>query len=270
MINGIFNTTYKYNKPMPKRVVVIDDFTTKQVYLDFDFKPDATHGEVVSRFIEEGLPSAQIDKINIKTNNLSNIIGALEKVLSSIDSGIKYDALNMSFGNFFNIKYLAQILDKNINEANINKYKNDIKNWLNTANVDDNGKQIRKIIQLLDNISSHGVPIYLSAGNAGKENFNLFSLAEKSVTVGALNKDNKTKSKFNCSLVDKWTQGCFSIRKLTDKKGHTGFDYTGDGTIDKYTTSTSSYTKWANPYGIYGSSFASPRQLVQDLLKTRQ
>lgn len=96
-----------------KRIAIVDDFTNKSVFIDADFKPDLTHGEVVSRFLEEGLPDAELVRFKghcIKATDdempsdeenicfLRSISEQLDKILQDIKNGKTYDAINISLG----------------------------------------------------------------------------------------------------------------------------------------------------------------------------
>ncbi len=67
---AVFENNQAQDRP---RIAVVDNFTHKEILIDLDGKPDLSHGEVVERFIEEGLPNAQIDRFNdyIDVKNLT-------------------------------------------------------------------------------------------------------------------------------------------------------------------------------------------------------
>lgn len=253
----------------PKNIALIDDFTNNSVFIDDDFLPDATHGEVVTRFIREGLPNAKIEPFDIGDgeNRPSRAIKALDKMLADMDKGVKYDALNFSFGYGFDFGMLSASIRQIITPANIKKHKEEVKNWLNTAQVCKKEAEVRDIIVKLEKLSSKGVKVYVSAGNKGKikpNSFNMFSLASGVKSVGALDEHRK-KSKLSVddSLITNWETGVFKIRKMRDKKGKLGFDYTGDGTVDIYVESTTSQKKKPQKF-LSGTSFAAPKILTKD------
>jgi len=165
----------------------------------------------------------------------------------------------------YDFDMLSISLRKKITPDNIKQNKSEIKNWFNTAAGGEKEVKIRDIIAKLDEISSRGVKIYISAGNKDNSHlngFNLFSLVNNARVVGALDA-NKKKDKLsaNDSLITNWETGVFKIRKFRDKNGKFGFDYTGDGTIDIYEDRTTSSKKIPRP-SLFGTSFATPKVLA--------
>lgn len=256
-----------------RHIAVIDDFTNKSLFIDADFSPDISHGEAVTRFIKEGLPNSQIETFDTKSSKNSEvgIIKCLDELLKRIDRGEKYDALNLSFSKDLDIKSLSPFLNKKITAKNLNQHKTEIKQWIDSSNLDKEAKEIREIIHKLDRIESKGVKIYTIAGNEGTNNFNMFSLVNNVNTIGARDFNNKNKANFSAdnSLVTGWETGEFQIRKLKNTKGNWGFDYTDDGTIDIYSDKTTSFIKMSNPFGLNGTSFSTPKALVKDIKKKK-
>src|SRR5699024_6942913 len=107
----------------------------------------------------------------------------------------------------------------------------------------------------LERLSAKGVKIYISAGNKGKNYLNLYTLADNVNVVGATNSYGTAKTKFsnNNSLVNRWFKGVFSVKKIKDKDGQTGFDINEDGKIDILAKDTTSRLKIAAE-SIYGTS----------------
>lgn len=253
----------------PKRIAVIDDFTNNSVFIDDDFLPDIPHGAVVARFIREGLPNAKIEPFDISNdkNRSSGTKIALDKILTDIDKGVKYDALNLSSGYGFDFGMLSASLRKIITPVNIKEHKEEVKNWFNAADVGKKEADVRDIIAKLEKLSSRGVKIYVSAGNnenSHPNDFNMFTLANGVKSVGALD-SHRRKSKLSVkdSLITNWETGVFKIRKMRDKNGQMGFDYTGDGTVDIYIEQTTSQKKKPQDF-LAGTSFAAPKVLVKD------
>lgn len=260
-----------------KKVAIIDDFTTKSVFVDLDAKPDITHGEVIKRFIQEGLPQAQIDCFEVKSEEgndafLKSANASLDSIIKKIDDGEKYDALNISFSATTYYSTISKQTGEEITPQNIAQKKDSIRKWMEGEKTDQELIQIKEIMKKLDAISSKGVPVYICADQGKHQKikrfqvFNLLNLSNNVKAVGALNKKGgKSRYSADNSLITDWSQGEFKIQKKTDSNGKTGFDYTGDGTIDIYEGQTTSYSKKVNPYGLLGTSFSTPKALARDL-----
>lgn len=269
------------NSDKKLKVAIVDDFTTKSIFVDGDNTPDIAHGKIMKRFIEEGLPEAQIDSFDIKSSYGAEMLmgtnSQLSSILQNINDGQKYDALNISLSGFINFSYLSKLMGKQITPENILQYKGEIKKWLDsqkdltkiTMHNNENLTQENEIIQKLDEISAKGVKIYIAAGNSA-DTFNAFSLAENVKTVGALDlKGDKMNEFSNNSLINSWALGISQINKVQDSKGKLGFDITGDGSIDIYADETSSFFKFTGD-PIRGTSGATPIALVRDFKQLKK
>lgn len=89
-----------------QRIAIIDCFAYKYMDLDNDGKPDISHGNLLLRFLEEGLPDAEIVKYDIDKHGtylvtmfyrIFYVEKELAKLISNIENGEKYDALNFSW-----------------------------------------------------------------------------------------------------------------------------------------------------------------------------
>ncbi len=261
------------SKPTPKKIAVVDNFSTKSICIDFLYTPDDSHGNVVKRFIEEGLPDAKIECFNLsKTEGgaeyFKEIDNNLGKILANIKKGEKYDALNMSESCDIEFDVLSKGMKKEITPENFAKNKALVQKWLNESKKDESVVELTKIINKLSEIASSGTSVYIGAGNYGKNVFNMLSLSNNTKIVGALD-ETGAKADYSAknSLVNKWDLGVLKITKLKDKNGKSGFDYTGDGTIDIYSDKTSCPIKIPTGIKVEGTSFSTPRALVRDLKK---
>lgn len=251
------------NSDKKLRIAIVDDFTTKSVFIDWDETPDISHGRAVKRFIEEGLPQAQIDTFDTKSDSSSEVNKQLDAVLKDIENGKKYDALNLSMGTVSSFADLSEIMGVQITPDNVAQKKDSIREWM----ARQKGLKSQETIQKLDEISSKGVSVYVAAGNHGKKIFSLYSLSKDVKTVGSLDGNGcKDSSCANNSLINSWGLGIFNINKTQNKKGQAGFDFTGDGSIDVYENETSSPTKIPTQT-IEGTSIAAPLVLVKDFKK---
>ncbi|NLF82362.1 MAG: S8 family peptidase [Candidatus Gastranaerophilales bacterium] len=265
-----------------KRIAIVDDFTNKSVFIDADFKPDLTHGEVVSRFLEEGMPDAELVRFNghcIQATDdempsdeenicfLRSISEQLDKILQDIKNGKTYDAINISLG--FDVDFAPYSESFGVSLQNIASDKKIIKDWILSPEAQkehEGWKELGNLIKKLDSISANNIPIYIAAGNKGANFYNLFDLGDNSITVGSLNKKGK-KANFSArnSAVDRWEQGVFDIKHITDKNSKIGFDYTGDGTVDITDDKTTAWWKLPNPFKLLGTSVSTPKAIVRDL-----
>lgn len=270
--NAVKRPVDKSNAPV-KKIALLDDFTNKSIYIDADDTPDLPHGEVVKRFIQEGAPNAKIEIFKMTASSdgsirAADVNRALDKVLEQIDKGEKYDALNISAGNYLSFAEVSKELGKSITPANLEQNSGSIKQLLFKQNTGERGIQLKAEFDKIEKISSKGVPIYMAAGNQGRDYFNMYSLAKGVRSVGSLESNGK-KADFSADnqLVTKWVQGVFNITETYDSKGKAGFDFTGDGSIDIYSNNCSSprppFTRDTSE--LWGTSFSSPKALAQDL-----
>lgn len=275
-------------------IAIIDDFSNKSVFIDSDDIPDVAHGKVVERFIKEGLPDAQISEFDIKNAELptalSNINNQLDNVLREIKNGKKFDALNISLSDNSSFETLSEILGVRLSPWGTAKYRDELRQIIKKGaqvsldqnateeeiKTHNNAVELNDIITKIDEISSTGVNVFMSAGNTLRDtpgktfanNLNLFSLAKTYKTVGAKNERGSTADFSNYNdLVNEWEKGVFHFKTMTDKNGEEGIDYTGDGTIDIYKKDLSSQNIMD---GIQGTSFATPLALVKDFKNRKE
>lgn len=264
-------------------VAIVDNFSPsfafnmsdESVFLNPDYKSTITHGQIVRRFIEEGLPDAKIKQFNTRssygkalTKSINTQLGAVLEDITK--KGEKYDVLNLSKDISIPFSTISAVMNEKITAKNISQHRAEIENLILS---DDSGAMgdIREILQKLDKISSYGVKIYISAGNEGKNNFNLLSLAKDVKNVGALDRwGSKASYSADNSLVNSWACGSSDVKKIRDARGKIGFDFTGDGSVDVCETEILSPSKKPNPYGLYGTSYSSPRLLASDLKKSKK
>jgi len=262
-----------FQKPQKrnKDIAIVDDFKTKDICIDFDSTPDVSHGEVIKRFIQEGLPQANIDTFQITKSNGATYAPALKSVLDKIQKGHKYDALNLSMSAPVDFTYLSKKVGKQITPDNVVQNADNIKKWINSEKNDKTVIQLKEALEQLDKISAGGVQIYVAAGNEGKNKFNLLNLAKNAKVVGSVNsKGQKTNFTEDNSFVKNWDLGIFPIKRAYNSKGKLGFDYTGDGSVDIYAEKTTSWLKFGSFSNIEGTSLSCPRKLAKDLKSTKK
>lgn len=250
-------------------IALVDDFTNSTFSIGNGFTE--THGHIGSRFLEEGLPKgSQIERFNTSitddnVNSLHEINTALDKVLVKIEHGKKYNALEMPTGDVIPFETLSKLMGTKITPQNVSMHRNALKNFFLTANSDKQYIEEKNVLRKLDKISANGIPVYVPAGNNGKDNFNIFSLANRARVVGALTRENK-KAGFSGdnSLVTRWSAGMFNVKTECNAKGKCGFDYTGDGTIDTYFPEGITIIMDSGN-GIMGTSYATSKAVAEDL-----
>lgn len=254
-----------------KKIAMIDNFSNDIVPIINDDAPDVSHGEVVKRLLKEGLPTAEIECFPVRFDS-DNVIppeestNALLGVLSQINKGEKFDAVNFSIGKPISYTELSKELGVDITPQNLAQNKALIKQFIFSKKDDIEAPYFKSKIETIEKIISKGVPVYVPAGNFENESFNVYSLANGVKTVSALDADGqKELSCADNSTVTNWAQGVFSIHKLKDSNGQVGYDYTEDGTIDLYKDTNPLSIDQIPAEEIWGTSFATPKAIVNDL-----
>lgn len=256
-----FEKNLRFDSSVSPKIAVIDEYKNKILKIDWDNEPDMIHGVAVESFIKSSLPNAEITRFDTNLNEKS-VKDALELILKS---GIKYDALNLSKSSDIKLKDLSLITGFKVTNETLAKDKKIIKERF-FASGHKESADIQAIIQNLEKLASDGTKIYISAGNKGKKSLNLYTLAHGVNVVGALNRYGVQKASFTSdnALINRWNKGVFYITKIKDSSGRAGFDINEDSQIDILADETSAKIK--KPASkIYGTSFASPSALVNDL-----
>lgn len=269
-----------------RNILVIDNFANKSsIDIDADFIGDVGHGFVTSKIIENGLDSVNVFKKNIDTYRTyygllmdkikgeekvgKSFIDVLNEVLAESATAKKYDAINLSAGISIDFEKLSKSLGIEITPENIKTLSKEIKIRLKTPKEDIyiDGQSlsiIGQVIDRMDSISAKGTQFYISAGNDGRNNINLFNLVDSAFNVGALEKNGK-KADFSCdnSLVNRW-----EISDLNRKKTDKGFDITGHGKTDVHYDEVTFFHKETfdgfHQMPLQGTSFSAPKALVRD------
>lgn len=263
-----------FSKQKPKNILVLDDFKEICVPIDIDLVPDVQHGFVVSRIIEKGLPNANVKKINIPKKEefckaSSKKHALMGGVLKEIKNGKKYDAINISMGipmpfNEFSKQTGIELTPENLaSKARVVKdylIKNSDKSLYNGKSDSVKIGSVVNFIDDLDSISSKGAKVYVAAGNSGKRSFNLLSLIDNSISVGALGpRGRKASYSADNSLVSRWKNDALKINKTGD-----GFNFSGGSDSDIGFEYTSNYFRLSG-FPLHGTSFSAPKVLVEDL-----
>ena len=261
---------------MQPRIAVIDDFTEKTMDFDADGIPDSTHGDRVFRFLEEGLPDANLVKFDL--NDYINpeyepfqgpqIENVLKKLVSDVKNGVHYDAVNISMSH--DVEYECEKCIPGITPENLKDNYEQIRAYLKQGYFDQ--KIADNNVSLIEELINAGVKVYIGAGNKGNNAYNAYGLAKGAIIVGSTKSDG-TKSDFSAdnSLVNKWARGSFPVAVTQD-----GIDYTADGTTDVRFEDLSSigengneqakeaFINFAKGRFIRGTSYAVPNAVVND------
>lgn len=267
--NNIGNDTFQRERN--KNILILDSFSEPDISVDIDLVNDVSHGEVVSKIIEKGLPNASVEKIDFPSNAISDDYSELGKNLTRIFQDIKqgnkkYDAINISLGIEMTFNEAKKRFGIILTPENIASKAKELKDSLLAKRTERKCFDDRmysnaiNIIDNLDSISSTGTKVYVAAGNSMNEKINLFSLIDNSVSVGALNSNNE-KSFYTAdnSLVNKWENGTLNI-----KKADGGITWTDNNTPDIEKKHISNIFQKASVFPIVGTSFAAPRAIVND------
>lgn len=264
IVSNTENTEYS-NYP---KILVIDCFERKSIAINKDDDLDVSHGEVISKVLEEKLPNADIYKRNIESLMSSNISENLDTLFSGIlKRREKYDAINMSFGVDITFQTLSELLGFEITQKNVANLKDRIRDSLaNSIYIFNNESlsTIAKNLNKMDSITANGNKIYVAAGNDYAEVFNLYSLANDIEVVGSKDWFDEPKSySANNSLVTRYELDEYPIEKTEE-----GFDITLDGKTDfkfEEMAFSRSATKEPSSQCLEGTSFAAPNAIIEDL-----
>lgn len=268
--NSIAKDTFQHEAP--KNILVLDHFSEPDISVDIDLVSDITHGEVVSKIIEKGLPNANVEKMHVPSDAIQSDFNKLGQNLTQIfhdtkQGTKKYDAINISLGIEMTFDEAKKRFGIILTPENIASKARELKDSLLAKRTerkcydDKMYSNAINVIDDLDSISSTGTKVYVAAGNSMNEKINLFSLIDNSVSVGALTPNN-TKSFYTAdnSLVNRWENGTLNMKKLNG-----GITWTDDNTPDIEKKHISNIFQKASVFPIVGTSFASPRAIVKDL-----
>ncbi len=272
VVDRLVNKTEVVQKNI-KNIWVVDNFEYSGVDINGDLLADVSHGFVTSSIIEKGLPFANVFKKNIFQNSSNDSVAkrldfVLDSALKKIKKGEKIDAINLSIG--FDVPYESLSLEvgKKLTPENIKEHSKSIKSFMKRRRSfkikTRPMKRLAKVLDKMDSLSAKGVKIYVASGNSYDMKFNLLTLADDIVNVGALTKRGK-KALYSDknSLINRWEKGV-----VTPKRAGRGYDITDDGLVDVKKDETTALFRINWPWlGIDGTSFAAPRAIVKDFSK---
>ena len=266
------------------RIAVIDGFTNKRIDFDNDGIGDLSHGDMIVRFLEEGLPNAEIVKFDLENPDIPLEVWRigpgyilkilLNRIINEIENGNNYDAINISishskvYKNESEKKSRIRIFRKRkktieptfliLTPDNLLSRRNLIKSELDYLTM--------SCITLIEKLNRIGCRVYIAAGNQGKEAFNLLNLATGAINVGALNEDGTiSEISSNNVLINRWARSVFPVCKTEN-----GIDFTGDGTTDIFYHDLSAAGENLINNLIGGTSVAVPIAIVEDLSEIKK
>lgn len=161
-------------------------------------------------------------------------------------SAARIDVANLSGGTDAIIETIGWASDLPITKATLVKYKDKIGDWLRPPK-DHKSKEYREylarmkkkgapddlpeVFSNLEALTARGIPVFLSAGNGGPRQVNLYGFAKGVISVGALDaQGHKTSYTADNPLITMWKRGDYPVVSVLNKKKELiGFNITGTG-----------------------------------------
>jgi hypothetical protein len=262
-------------------VVVVDQTSIPKAGIDIDGDrtPDTAHGTIVGQFIKTTLPDANVSTVELPDFEPASLVAAFNGVAQRIDRGEKVDAVNFSAQTFDTIPDLAKATGLPLTQDNLAQFKGEIRNRLKilsqnptafggTKDQVERMTQFVPVLESLDRLTERNIPVYVAAGNDGKNQINLFTLVNNAKVIGATNaQGQKTDYTADNSLITRFTRGDFPVVPIRNAAGQvTGADFTGDNKQDIDANSLSGKGRtFAADQQVSGTSFATPKALAEDL-----
>ena len=257
-------------KELPdKNILVLDNFSEKVIEINDDDTCDITHGELISKIIETGLPGYNVER---KGTYISSVGGSFdrERLFNNILNGKKYKAANVSIGAEISFDELSERTGINVTSENIALKAREIKTYLkeHPDKYLKNGNSflpaemggVANFIDVLDSLSAMGTKIYVSTCNEGPRYLNLVSLVDGAIVVGAADSTGTKYYSSENTLVKKHYADTVKITKTKD-----GYSIDNGKTTAFMNTQVSKGSNKPYAYTHQGASFATPRVLITDL-----
>lgn len=247
------------------RVAFVDNFSTRDVDINGDGTPDLSHGDVVVRTARAFNPDIQPVRFDVDIKPTDTVHqGHVKKLLQLhrlcrgiVDGDQPVDAVNISVTQEMGLASIAGPGGKPIDAQSIVQYRRTLIDAMR-----DLGQLARYwTLRLMEGLVESGVPVYVSAGNSGKEHFTVENLAEGVFSVGATNAQGKkaTYSGDN-ALVNRFAQGTFNITRTND-----GFDLNGDGVSEVLNEEIATPTATSEAERFVGRHFSDVMPTESDL-----
>lgn len=255
---------------LQKNVLVLDDFIERDIDINDDDTCDITHGELVSKIIEAGLPEYNVDKIDAHIRCFSDSDYKQELFDNIVRGKKRYEAANVSIGPNISYKELSERTGIDVNRENVASKAKEIKaylknhpdDYLMNGNIFMNAKMggIADFLDVLDSLNAKGTKVYVSTSNSGPHYLNLVSLADGAVVVGSADSTGiKDYTSVN-SLVKRFCDDAVKISKTND-----GYSIDGGKTTAFVNSEVTKGSNKPYPHIHEGASFSTPRLLVLDI-----
>lgn len=219
----------------PKTIVIADKFEPDECAIkDGSFEiqpiPRISHGEMVSRFAFVNNPFANY--LHVKIDKDTQPFEVMKKV-KKLSQEQKIDVVNFSWADLIPLEFYDDFKSKKTNNYGkiaqkiISKeFENDTEAAEIFCTINDSAMLIEDINTLTEN----GIKVFISAGNGGRENFNLNLLGKKVQGVGSLDKYGHL-SVFNSSKLNSLVKH-FELGEYRPTETKDGISYTKTGQTD--------------------------------------
>lgn len=220
----------------PKTVLIIDKFKEPAYYIrDGNFRiqqtPHIPHGQMVARYAFVNNPFANYIYADIQEeyDKDGNIRCALKKLTEKYKNA---DEINFSWADIYPNEFYKYFANKNFSSYNeiASKIAKSFEDNDEVKSVFADIEDTAEIVDLVNTLANQGTKIFVSAGNGGKESFNIVLLAKNVEGVGSLDENGQI-SEFCSSrkggLTRHFEQGEYIMKAVKD-----GINYTGGNHCD--------------------------------------
>lgn len=199
-------------------VLISDQFKIMNNFEDFGLETIVSHGDMVKRFAQVTNPFA-----NYQVHKKSS-----SHAFKSEDNR-PINEINFSFGHDFLMKYFDTVKNGDFESIlalnEILKCTKDQKTYQTFEEI----SETLATITSMEEVTKNGIDIFVSAGNEGKDYFNLLAIGKGVQGVGSLNEKGKI-SEFssgrNIEITPHYELGEYKIKKTKDGLNYTGGDWT--------------------------------------------
>lgn len=234
-------------------VLVIDDFSNKEIDIDGDGKNDLTHGDTVTRYISQNGKDVESFDVSGKDGYLDDK-KIHDKLGELVENPGDTKVVNLSLGAEISLEELSEITGVEITAENFASEKDNIKAAIKNDPelAREHGTKL-EIVDYIEQLSAKGIQINIAAGNGGDGTVNFLSLAEgENVNIVGATDQNGDEANYSSDGATVYRQGTYDINETAD-----GYDINGDGVTD--VTDEEVSTKGAGDGNtIGGTSFAAP------------
>ncbi len=183
----------------PKKIIVLDDARyieeeKDRWYTAINGDELSSHGFIVALMAKRNNPLADVEILNTSDDNPLDygargemILENLQNIIDRLNGGEKIDAINMSFGQGWNLREIFEdMFDEDINVCNRAFFADFMKCY--AQKMDSFLYEER---QLLEQITKHGTRVFVAAGNDGSEYYMSYIGIDGVELVGGLASNGK-------------------------------------------------------------------------------